>query len=319
MRRIQHFLSLSLAFSLIFPNSLSADEMILTTYYPAPAGSYVSMRSTKLCVGRDCHKPATDPTKPDVKDNDLYVQGVVNVQGGESTSTLVDGADIILKGQNACSAGAKNGGDIILIPGSKGGFGTSAQAGNVGIGIADPKVMLDVAREIKVGMSTGPELACSDTTAGSIRYNRTTNTMEFCLQRATTPSIVWAWGPIPLFNPCAGRTAGQTCEGTAAIYAGVHGYMTTPSIPSIVRVWDPAVAYCEALDFGGYSDWYLPARGELDDVLYHNKGALNMGSAYYWSATEFDSARAWGLGFSDGGQYENPKNVVGDVRCVRRY
>ncbi len=59
--------------------------MTLTTYYPAPSGSYQSMRSTRMCVGQNCHNVAT---RPDVADNSLYVQGGVKL-GTEGTCEVV--------------------------------------------------------------------------------------------------------------------------------------------------------------------------------------------------------------------------------------
>lgn len=50
-------------------------------------------------------------------------------------------------------------------------------AGNVGVGSAAPATKLEVAGEVKVS-ETG--LSCSAATKGSIRYNNTTSTLEYC-------------------------------------------------------------------------------------------------------------------------------------------
>ncbi|MBK7961026.1 MAG: DUF1566 domain-containing protein [Bdellovibrionales bacterium] len=49
--------------------------------------------------------------------------------------------------------------------------------GNVGVGTTAPAATLDVAGDVKVGNSSA---TCSATTKGSIRYNNTTNVLEFC-------------------------------------------------------------------------------------------------------------------------------------------
>jgi hypothetical protein len=104
----------------------------------------------------------------------------------------------------------------------------------------------------------------------------------------------------------------------------------------------PAAQYCEGLTIGGYSDWYLPARYELD-IAYENLkpttasnntswginpysvpertvnrtagapaqtslaafqagGAEDFVAAFHWSSTENSATTAWLLNFFDGSQ-----------------
>lgn len=86
----------------------------------------------------------------------------------------------------------------------------------------------------------------------------------------------------------------------------------------------PAFAACEGLSFGGHSDWYLPARAELD-YLYNIRPALvakgnitNFQNAFYWSSTEFDTSNAWRQLFTDGTIGFANKTGAYRVRCVRR-
>ncbi len=81
-----------------------------------------------------------------------------------------------------------------------------------------------------------------------------------------------------------------------------------------------AAQYCQNMVYGGYSDWYLPAKDELKFVLWNNrveiKGFL---TTSYWSSTEGNDGGAWLQTFSSGAQ-----NIVGktngrSVRCIRRY
>jgi hypothetical protein len=72
-----------------------------------------------------------------------------------------------------------------------------------------------------------------------------------------------------------------------------------------------AANICANLTLGGYSDWFLPSRYELNK-MYENIGqgnTLGLGNIgsfannRYWSSTEFDYTTAWRQNFSNGFQY----------------
>jgi hypothetical protein len=120
----------------------------------------------------------------------------------------------------------------------------------------------------------------------------------------------------------------------------------------------PAAQFCEGLSIGGYSDWYLPARYELD-IAYENLkpttdsndtswginpysvpertvnrtagapaqtsvAAFQSGGAeafvadLHWSSTEASSTFAWLLGFFDGIQSNGSKAGGRRVRAFRK-
>lgn len=84
-----------------------------------------------------------------------------------------------------------------------------------------------------------------------------------------------------------------------------------------------AAGACRALG----TDWYLPARDELD-LLYTNKdegvlsGSFNESGSFpagwYWSSSEYNNVDARDQRFSDGYQSYYSKNDGLSVRCVRR-
>lgn len=53
---------------------------------------------------------------------------------------------------------------------------------------------------------------------------------------------------------------------TAAAISLVDGYVNTQALDSATH---PAAAFCKSLNIGGYTDWYLPSRDELE-LLYRN-------------------------------------------------
>ena len=70
---------------------------------------------------------------------------------------------------------------------------------------------------------------------------------------------------------------------------------------------------------GGYTDWFLPSKDELNQ-LYENK-TTNMGFTdyYYWSSTEFDLNIGWLQDFYTGFQDNIFKNFTTNVRAVRAF
>ena len=81
-----------------------------------------------------------------------------------------------------------------------------------------------------------------------------------------------------------------------------------------------AARLCGDLVLGGFSDWYLPSKDELNQ-LYINRVAIG-GFAYnvYWSSTEYDNFFAWGQIFGDGFQGNGNKVINGNyVRAVRAF
>jgi len=88
-----------------------------------------------------------------------------------------------------------------------------------------------------------------------------------------------------------------------------------------------AAELCLDLPLGGYSDWYLPSKYELN-LMYQNIGqgnALGLGNLgnfandFYWSSTEFDTNFAWDIYFFNGFSYYDDKDYTSAVRAVRAF
>jgi hypothetical protein len=89
-----------------------------------------------------------------------------------------------------------------------------------------------------------------------------------------------------------------------------------------------AAGLARAYTGGGYTDWFLPSKNELNK-MYLNKGdintiaAANSGSnfsnSYYWSSTESNGYYALRQGFGAGGQDGNFKGFSSLVRAVRAF
>ena len=110
--------------------------------------------------------------------------------------------------------------------------------------------------------------------------------------------------------------------------------------------YHPAARYCDKIDYGGYTDWYLPSKSELAYIYCKVKPATHAESrpqedpncaAYdgktgllpgfdqtggYWTSTEVDSSGyyAWIQNFQDGNQFNSRlKDMAALLRCVRRF
>jgi TolB-like protein len=83
-----------------------------------------------------------------------------------------------------------------------------------------------------------------------------------------------------------------------------------------------AVQYFDDLEYGGYSDWFLPSRDELD-LMYRNlkeKGLGGFGSERYWSSS-YNSSYPHGQGqnFSNGEQGVWGRDNSYSVRAIRQF
>jgi len=151
------------------------------------------------------------------------------------------------------------------------------------------------------------------------------------------------------------KTTNTTTAGTTSTYDGAANTaaMVTAGIAS-----HPAAQFCTGLSIGGYTDWYLPARDELEIAYYNLKPTTTSnntgyginaysvparGSNYtagtpaqttvtafqtgnseafvadnHWSSTENSSTNAWKLIANNGDQSSFSKNTNFRVRAFRK-
>ena len=85
-----------------------------------------------------------------------------------------------------------------------------------------------------------------------------------------------------------------------------------------------AAGLARAYRGGGYTDWFLPSKDELNQ-MYINKTTLEAVSGFspfsnvYWSSSEDNSDRAWGQYFYFGDQGPFSKHFADNVRAVRAF
>jgi hypothetical protein len=128
-------------------------------------------------------------------------------------------------------------------------------------------------------------------------------------------------------------TWGNQNEVTGATGDGVGaGEMNTAFIVATNPDLNSAAKVCADLNKGGYGDWYLPSKGELN-LMFQNKATINataganggseFANDFYWSSTEFvfdvNDVPAWNQFFGQGGQGFNNKLNSNRVRAVRAF
>ena len=86
----------------------------------------------------------------------------------------------------------------------------------------------------------------------------------------------------------------------------------------INRESERAAQMCANLNIGGYTDWFLPSRDELNE-LYKQRNHLGIRSGWYWFSSQDGNRYAWGQNFNNGYQSPNNKNITGLVRAVRAF
>ena len=82
-----------------------------------------------------------------------------------------------------------------------------------------------------------------------------------------------------------------------------------------------AAKICDNLTLGGYSDWFLPSKDELNKIYenLHNQGIGGFVNSSYWSSTEHDNVNAACQRFDNGNQPTNSKSHSFHVRAVRTF
>ena len=149
------------------------------------------------------------------------------------------------------------------------------------------------------------------------------------------------------------KTSLNNTPGTSSEYDGAA------NTANMADASHPAANYCASLSIGGYSDWYLPARYELEIAYYNLKptttnnstgdgansyavpqrlsnyttgdpaqtsvtafqsgGAEDFAAVLHWTSTENTSSSAWALAFTNGSSSSNSKTFNRLVRAFRKF
>ena len=97
------------------------------------------------------------------------------------------------------------------------------------------------------------------------------------------------------------------------------GSQNTIDIASGCSVAGNAATLCSNLNEGGYDDWYLPSKDELNKLFLQMKVIGGFREVCYWSSTETGKYNACSQIFDNGFQTANDKSTTFSVRPIRSF
>jgi uncharacterized repeat protein (TIGR02543 family) len=113
---------------------------------------------------------------------------------------------------------------------------------------------------------------------------------------------------------------GTLITGADGIAVGT-GEQNTIDIENGCATAGTAADICANLSLGGYSDWFLPSKDELN-LMYTNLKVAGVGGFaddFYYCSSEGNAHYNWGQRFSDGYQLNYDKFYENRVRAVRAF
>ena len=117
--------------------------------------------------------------------------------------------------------------------------------------------------------------------------------------------------------------SGKLANGGIIVYTdekGEHGLVCSISDLGIGD-WNSAKQLCDNYNEGGFSDWRLPTKDELQLIylLLHKRKIGGFASSIFWSSTEFNKSSAWLQDFDNGLQDNYSTDNGCNVRAVRAF
>ena len=117
--------------------------------------------------------------------------------------------------------------------------------------------------------------------------------------------------------------SGKLANGGIIVYTdekGEHGLVCSNNDLGNAN-WNSAKQLCDNYNEGGFSDWRLPTKDELQLIyfLLHRRKIGGFADGNYWSSTEANPSIAWGQYFYSGRQSSGSKSTKCSVRAVRAF
>ena len=146
-----------------------------------------------------------------------------------------------------------------------------------------------------------------------------------CVARLWVMLLFFSLSMVTVSAVSSAVSIGQRYQGGIVFYVDEsrqHGLVAaTRDLPGEYD-WQGAKDAGERFVDGGFSDWYLPGKWELNELYKHKSAVGGFSDYFYWSSTEDDADDAWDQYFGSGGQdsnYGSGKYGNFRVRAVRAF
>jgi hypothetical protein len=80
-----------------------------------------------------------------------------------------------------------------------------------------------------------------------------------------------------------------------------------------------AAKLCADYAGGGFTDWFLPSKGELGQLYLHKSKVPGLEATNYWSSSEYGINTAYDQEFGGGFKFHDDKSFTIHVRAVRAF
>lgn len=158
---------------------------------------------------------------------------------------------------------------------------------------------------------------------GYIFYDKGYYSSGWRYLEAAPASTEWEWkewGSCGTFIGGTGTGIGTGQSNTTTIATWLNNHDET----------NRAAQLCDALVYGGYDDWFLPSKDELNKMWINLKSGTDENNVTYtpvgffndyifWSSSEYNAYSAWSQGFSNGGRDSYNEGSTALVRAVRAF
>lgn len=216
---------------------------------------------------------------------------------------------------------------------------TVIPSGNVGIGVTDPDARLEVNGQLKItGGSPGVDkVLVSDADGLASWAAMPPPSTTYAVGDFAQGGVVFWVNPsgehgkvVSIYDvvdiPWSNIT--NTEIGSSAA-SDINGAGNTVSIMMQSDHTSSAAKHCADLEYGGYDDWYLPSKEELNE-LYLNEAAVNttatanggesFADEWYWSSTEVSAVIVQLKHLGNGNQGTAGKGgILRYVRAIRAF